>query len=506
MGWRVSNAKRRCLRCAWGVVCLVLTTSTVWGHIGSPNVFLEGQAGPYPVRVTIQPPGVVPGIADIFVRVSAATVEAVTVQPVLHDTGQAEAPPPDLATPVGSDPQLYRAELWLEREGSYRVHVGVSGPAGAGEVIVPLLSLATRFSDMPPEIGILLAGLGGVLFVAALSILGAAVRESVLPPGATPSRQARRRGRRAMWGGALVFGLIVLGGKIWWDNLHGSYLSETLYAAPQVSTGARVEHGRRIVRLSIDDVDWQQGRWPPLIPDHGKLMHMFLIREPQLDGFAHVHPVRVEADSFEVVIPPLPAGRYRVYADVTHADGFAQTLSSAVDIPAAPSSSPPGAAPSADADDSWSVSTPHTTGDPLRFPFADGFSMTWERDGQALRVGRDLSLRFVVTRPDGAPAALEAYMGMVGHAAVRRADGAVFVHLHPSGTISMAAQQVFLARATERAAAPHLHHAPTPATSSVSFPYAFSRPGDYRLWVQVKTAGRVLTGVFDARVLAAGVP
>ena len=186
MGWRVSNAKRRRLRCAWGVVCLVLTTSTVWGHIGSPNVFLEGQAGPYPVRVTIQPPGVVPGIADIFVRVSAATVEAVTVQPVLHDTGQAEAPPPDLATPVGSDPQLYRAELWLEREGSYRVHVGVSGPAGAGEVIVPLLSLATRFSDMPPEIGILLAGLGGVLFVAALSILGAAVRESVLPPGATP--------------------------------------------------------------------------------------------------------------------------------------------------------------------------------------------------------------------------------------------------------------------------------------------------------------------------------
>ena len=35
---------------------------------------------------------------------------------------------------------------------------------------------------------------------------------------------------------------------------------------------------------------------------------------------------------------------------------------------------------------------------------------------------------------------------------------------------------------------------------TVTLPYAFPGVGRYRIWVQVKVKGRILTGVFDAQV------
>jgi hypothetical protein len=90
-------------------------------------------------------------------------------------------------------------------------------------------------------------------------------------------------------------------------------------------------------------------------------------------------------------------------------------------------------------------------------------------------------------------------MGMLGHAVLRRSDGTVFTHLHPSGTISMAAAEMLARR--DGTSAPMA--APSNAVArEVEFPYAFPRAGDYRMWVQVRTGGRVLTGVFDVRVAA----
>ena len=101
-------------------------------------------------------------------------------------------------------------------------------------------------------------------------------------------------------------------------------------------------------------------------------------------------------------------------------------------------------------------------------------------------------------------------MGMAGHVMLTRDDGSVFVHLHPLGTISWAAQQAFLVRGpadTVRGSvgrrltqAGHTMPVMTLASDVVSFPYAFPTAGRYRLWVQVKRSGRTLTGVFDAEV------
>ena len=55
--------------------------------------------------------------------------------------------------------------------------------------------------------------------------------------------------------------------------------------------------------------------WDTLMADHGKLMHLFLIREPGANTFAHLHPVRRNSRTFETLLPALPAGNYRLYAE-----------------------------------------------------------------------------------------------------------------------------------------------------------------------------------------------
>src|SRR2546426_7508602 len=48
-----------------------LFRSVASAHVGSPDTYFEGAAGPYPVRVIVRTPGVVPGLAQITVRLLA---------------------------------------------------------------------------------------------------------------------------------------------------------------------------------------------------------------------------------------------------------------------------------------------------------------------------------------------------------------------------------------------------------------------------------------------------
>ena len=106
--------------------------------------------------------------------------------------------------------------------------------------------------------------------------------------------------------------------------------------------------------------------------------------------------------------------------------------------------------------------------------------------------GAPATLRFTVREPAGQPAALEPYLGMPGHAVVARDDGAIFVHLHPMGTVSPASQATFTLRqlgdtttgaigsriaAQDSAMATMAHSFPG---GRISFPYAFPQPGRYR--------------------------
>ena len=67
-------------------------------HVGSPDVFFEGDAGPYKLLVTIRPPQVVPGMAEIEIRSLSPEVRQIQVVPLrLGFRGEQFAPVPDLA-------------------------------------------------------------------------------------------------------------------------------------------------------------------------------------------------------------------------------------------------------------------------------------------------------------------------------------------------------------------------------------------------------------------------
>jgi hypothetical protein len=476
-------------------------------HVGSPNTFFNGEAGPYPVHVTVRLPGVIPGLAQIAVRVPGKPPDAitrVTVQAIQWNVGPEGAPPPDVAARVPGDPEVFAADLWFMAATSYRVHVLVDGRDGSGTAVVPVLALATEQRDMPRDMGLILSGLGLFLVAGLLTIIGAAVRESVVAPGESPEPRRRRRARIAVAVSAVLLIAIVLGGRAWWDAEALAYGELVLYRpfATEASirdtfdasspSGAR----QRVLTLMIADRRWQPpgnplSRYNSLMPDHGKLMHMFLVREPALDAFAHVHPVaRQPATAFDVELPPLPAGRYRIYGDIVHESGYAQTLTASVNL-----GEPPAAAASAgDPDDSWFVGGAMLEAAPA-FRSADGTTITWTRGADPIVAGRENLLKFTARDPAGAPVALEPYMGMLGHIVVARREGDVFAHLHPSGSVSMAAWQKF-----SQTVDPHAVHRSPAAASEVSTLYAFPKAGRYRLWVQMKRAGQVTTAAFDADV------
>jgi hypothetical protein len=84
-------------------------------------------------------------------------------------------------------------------------------------------------------------------------------------------------------------------------------------------------------------------------------------------------------------------------------------------------------------------------------------------------------------------------MGMAAHVIVASHDHNVFAHLHPSGSISMAALQKF------SGSIDHSAHT-TGIEGRVEVPYAFPQAGAYRMWVQIKRAGQIKTVAFDVNV------
>lgn len=483
-------------------------------HVGSPDVFLDGNAGPYRLFVTVRVPQVIPGIAQIEIRSASNDVGGIKIAPMqLTGPGSQYAPTPDVAERSKADPQFFTGSLWLMELGSLQVRVDVDGAKGQGQLSVPVPAVAQRTLPMQKPLGTLLFGLMILLASALVSISAAAVREGDLDHGASaPAAKVRRAQVTTVIAAIVVGAILFIGGEWWkWD---ATQFARRIYRPPQLDAilqpdGRLVLHQRPIhfaagnPRRPADLINFDN-----LILDHGHLMHFFMIRTPEMDSFWHLHPSASGQATFTDDLPPIPPGHYDLFADVVLSSGFPVTMVGQLDVPAV-------AGKPLSGDDSGTIAPPLSgeAKDSTVYAFPDGGRMIWQRDPVPLKANAPLQFQFHVEDKEGKPARdLEPYMGMAAHAEIICSDASVFAHVHPAGSVSMAAlglaqmqmpgaspatQQDGMSMNMQKMDMPGMSPAVDP---TISFPYGFPKPGLYRVFVQVKRAGRVETAVFDARV------
>ena len=484
--------------------CLVhCALAPVRAHVNSPYIVFEGRAGSLPVQVVVRQPDVVPGLASISVRVTGGAPTRVLVLPLHWNTDRSGAPRPDIADRVEGDPHRFTAALWLMTRGAYGIEVQVEGPGG-GKVLVPVDSVAHVRKPMPSSLGWILAVLGTGLVTGVIVIAAAAAREATLPGGSVPGRDRWRTAALAAATATLGVAAMLYGGWAWWAAEDRRHDTRVLFRQfnHELTRQSGADGDELRLRLTDSRLGLSQNR---LVPDHGRLIHLFLIAEEAGTGapaFAHLHPRDTGNGSFSALLPELPAGRYRVFTELSHAAGMTQTLTNTF-VLAAPTSSG-----GSDPDDAWSDSSPMTN---EGVSVGDGLTLRLETAD--VRAGEPVVLKTRVSWADGSPAPLEPYLRMLGHAAILRDDGVVFAHLHPAGSLSMAATRVFAAKldGESGAAAADANcgdlEAVSPAVAAalgrsgeVGFPYVFPSPGRYFVWIQVRISGRVRTAPFEVHV------
>ncbi|RFS17141.1 hypothetical protein [Emticicia sp. C21] len=523
----------------------------VSAHIGSAGIVQEGKAGNYQVQVYVEPPDVIPGVAKVSVSVDGTDIESVKLSPIYYWTGDEGSPKEDEALPVAGESGRFEGKIWLMESGAASVKIVINGKRGKGETLIPIAAIATAKRDLPKSLGWILAGLALLLVGIMTTIIGASTSDSLLKPGIEGDKKTNRRKVVGSTVGLSFCGLLLFIGNNWWGSISKDYREQYMFRPYTATSTIKIENAQRVLNFKIDSNSLER-RWTSyVIPDHGKLMHLFLVRQGTLDAFAHLHPVRKDTITFEAPLPNLPAGKYLVYADILRFHGLQYTIADTVDIPALKISAESFEKQTGDSDDTYVVTNPINNkasvtqdagisicGTPgVKTALPDGSSIIWEeKPNQTLKAGQVYDLKFSVMSPDGKPAELQTYLGMMGHAAILKEDGSVYIHLHPNGTFSATAQQVMEKRIGEKTnPSPRLDNAKRFRDSvdnvllqlqalpeaerdralmggmvhqttghhdgSVSFPYVFPSAGNYRIWLQVKRNGKILTGAFDARVI-----
>src|SRR6476646_5781479 len=195
-------------------ICVLLLPLASAAHVNSPDVFYDGYAGPYHLLVTLRPPAVVPGVAQVQIRSVSNDVSEIKILPLrMIGVGAKMAPLPDPAKRAADDPQLFTGSLWIMVRGSWKVQIQATGQKGVAQLDVPLPAVSTSSQPMQTGLGILLAFLGLALAAGFTGIILAGARDADLGPGEAPAPAQIERGRIGLAVAGVIVVIALLGGN-----------------------------------------------------------------------------------------------------------------------------------------------------------------------------------------------------------------------------------------------------------------------------------------------------
>lgn len=180
-------------------------------------------------------------------------------------------------------------------------------------------------------------------------------------------------------------------------------------------------------------------------PEQTKLLHLYVVRD-DLAQFRHVHPTLGDDGTWRGRVDLGTPGRWRVVAEFIPEGGDRPVvLGTVLRVPGSWRAEPVPEGPEA------------ATGD-------DGVVRARLLDQG--EVGSNGRVRIAVTTPDGEPLQLGSYLGATAHLTGFAVGNRGFVHVHPLG-------------------APEV----TDDGTVLTFHTAFTQPGQYRMFVQVRVDG-----------------
>lgn len=192
-----------------------------------------------------------------------------------------------------------------------------------------------------------------------------------------------------------------------------------------------------------------------LLPVHEATLHLFVVSR-DLTFFDHLHPDRMSDGTYRLQ-RELPAGEYMLIADFLPAGGTTQMVQRAV-ISGRPAAV--GNAPSTDTE----LARTRTVG---------GLTVALEAGTGSAGKEFPLTFRLSDAATGAAVTDLQPYLGAPAHMLLVRTDLSDAIHAHPEEVVT--------------------------AGPTVTFHPLLPSVGDYRLWIQFKRDGRVLTFPFALR-------